>query len=297
MLSFFKLIKIENLLFIILAQLCLRYGLLNSLDIDLLLSDLGILLLIIATFCIGAAGNIILETHATASAIIPSKIREKTANTLFIILSTIGVLIGFYLSNIIGKPGFVTIFILTSAIYYIYATYLKEILILKNITMAILVSVSILAIAIFDLVPTITPLNREAVSFIFSIVKDYAILAFLLTFVREIAKDCYSLDTDYNHGIKTIPIALGKSRTAKLIMALSLLISALLFYYTYTYLFANTKATLFVLLGLIAPLLIISFKSWTAETIKDFKLLSILIKIVMVIAAISFALYKTLIFQ
>ncbi len=293
MLSYLKLIKIDNLLIIALAQLCIKYGLFKPFGVAITLSDFGVALLVIATLSIAAAGNIILSIYdQDKSAFLHTAITEKSANRLFIIFNAIGVLIGFYLSNLIGKPGFAALFILVSGVFYIYASYLKEILIIKNLIIGILAALSLIVLGIFDLLPAITEKNRESQTVIFSIILDYAIFAFLIVTLREIIKDCLNMDKDHNMSIKTIPIVFGKSRTIKLVGALAIIPIAAVVYYIYTYLFSNTQAVVFVLILIIAPLFYFMIRSFTAETDKHIITLKTILKIVLITASISLLLYQ-----
>ncbi|GGX26091.1 geranylgeranylglycerol-phosphate geranylgeranyltransferase [Aquimarina muelleri] len=294
--SYLKLIKFDNLLLIAFAQLCIKYGLFEPFNIAITLNGLGIALLILATVCIAAAGNIIIYIYnqegSTAKGLLQGKITEKTANRLFIIFNVIGVLIGFYLSNLIGKSGFAALFIITSGIFYIYASYLKEIIILKNVIPALLIALSLIVVGIFDLLPAITEKNRESQTVIFSIILDYSVFAFMIVLLREIVKDGLHIDRDHRLGIKTIPMALGKERTTKLVGILTIVPIAMVIYYIYTYLFSNSTAVIMVLLLLIAPLLYFMIKSFSAESDKQLTRLSLLLKIILIIASISLLFYQ-----
>ncbi len=288
MLSILKIIKFDNLLIIAIAQLCIRYGLFEPFGIAITLNGFGIFLLILATLSIAAAGNVIIHLNDD------EKTNEKLGNRLFIIFNVIGVLLGFYLSNLIGRPGFAAIFIIVSGIFYMYATYLKEILVAKNIIIGVLATLSILAIGIFDLLPAITEKNRESQTVIFSIIFDYSVFAFLIIVLREILKDCLNVDKDHNMGLKTIPIVLGKERTIKLIGMLAVLPIAAVIYYIYTYLFSNSLAVVAVLALIVAPLIFFIIKGFTAETDKQLQLLKHLLRIVLLITAISLLMYQYL---
>ncbi|MBQ4822498.1 geranylgeranylglycerol-phosphate geranylgeranyltransferase [Aquimarina sp. MMG016] len=296
MLPYLKLIKLDNLIIIALAQLCIKYGLFEPFGIAITLNGFGIALLIIATLSIAAAGNIIIEIYdyegSIEKSLINGAVTEKSANRLFIIFNVIGVLIGFYLANMIGRSGFAALFIITSGIFYIYASYLKEILVLKNVIIGLLTALSLLVVGIFDLLPAITAKNRESQTVIFSIILDYSIFAFIIIVLREIIKDCISIDKDHNLGIRTIPIVLGKDRTIKLIGSLGILPIAAVIYYIYSYLFSNTNAVLIVLALIVAPLLYFMIRSFSAETNKQLKQLSLILKIILIISSISLLFYQ-----
>lgn len=288
--AYLKLIKFDNLILIALAQLFIKYGLFEPFDIDVTLNAFGILLLIISTVSLVAAANVMLYIQDKEQS--ETIVSEKILNRLFIIFNVIGVGIGFYLSNIIGIPKLAALFIVVSGIFYIYTTYLKEILVLKNIIIGILMALGLIAVTIFDLLPAITEQNRASQKVIFLIVVDYSIFAFIIVTIREIVKDCMHVDRDHNAGLPTIPISLGKDRTAKLIGGLTILPIGMIIYYVYTYLFNNSTAVIIVLGLLVAPLLYFMFKSWGAESNKDFKTLSLLLKIVLFLASLSLLLYQ-----
>jgi len=283
--SYFTLIKTDNLLIIALSQLFIKYGLFEPFGIEITLNGFGIFLLVVATIAIAAAGNIILEIYDLEGKVFQHmSISEKTANRLFLIFNAIGVLIGFYLANLI--------FILSSGLFYLYASYLKEILVVKNLIIALLVALAIIVVGIFDLLPVITEKNRETQTVMFSIIADYAIFAFILIVMREIVKDCLNIDKDHNSGIKTIPIVIGKNRAIKYTGIATLLPIAAVVYYIYTYLFSNTKAVVFMLLLLVAPLLYFMIKSFNTTSDKDIIHLKLVLKVILLLAAISLLFYQ-----
>jgi len=296
MLSYLKLIKFDNLLIIALVQLCIKYGLFEPFRIAITLNGFGLFLLTLATISIAAAGNIIIEIYneegKSLNKLSKYSISEKSANRLFIIFNVIGVLIGFYLSNLIERPGFAALFIITSGIFYIYATYLKEIPVLKNVVIATLAALSLIVVGIFDLLPAITEKNRSSQSVIFSIIFDYSIFAFMIIMLREVVKDCLTIDKDHNTGIKTVPIILGKDRSKKLVGALTVIPLLAIIYYIYTYLFSNSNAVIVILISIVAPLLFFMIKSFSAETDKHLRTLSLTLKVILVLSSLSLLLYQ-----
>ena len=298
--AFFKLIRYQNLLMIILTQVLIKYGLFNSFGITITLSDLGFLMLCLSTVFLAAAGNVINDIHDVETDRINkpeqnpigNRISLSTANTIYIILSILGVGIGFFLSNLIGKPGFSSIFIVISALLYLYATYLKQLLIVGNVIISALVAFSILIVGLYDLMPVITPENQQTQSTIFSVLLDYALFAFLINWLREMVKDQEDIKGDYNSGRNTLPIALGADRTNMVIFSIGLLPLAAVIFYLYQYLFLNLYAVLYTLLFMVAPLLYFLIQIWTAKTIKQYKALSLLLKLIMLMGIITLGLYQ-----
>ncbi len=149
-------------------QFMFRYGFLNLQDIPLALNDWQFAVLILSTVCIAAAGYIINNIFDQETDLINKKqvvvghsISEGMSYNLYIAFNVIGVLGGFYLSNVIEKPGFALLFIILSGTLYLYASSLKQSLLIGNIIVALLTAISVIIIGIFDLYPVITPENRS----------------------------------------------------------------------------------------------------------------------------------------
>lgn len=299
LISFLKLVRYQNLLLIIITQALIKYALFETFGIDITLSFFGFFLLCLSTVCIAAAGNIIndiydLETdriNKPEKQIIGKKITGKGALTAYIILSVTGVAIGFYLSNLIGRPGFSAIFIIISALLYLYATHLKNIIIVGNLLVSSLVAMTVIIMGLFELFPAITSSNRQTQSIIFSILLDYAFYAFFFNWLREMVKDQQDIKGDYNTGRNTLPIALGKQRANKFIFAIALVPIAAIIYYMYHYLFTNLYAVLYTLLFILGPLLYFMSVILSAGTRSDYKRLSLILKVILITGLASIGLY------
>lgn len=288
---------------IALVQILIKYALfepfLESTELTITLNGFGFGLLVLSTLCIAAAGNIINDIYDTetdainrsSKVIIGKSISEKTAYTLFFTLNIIGVLIGFYLSNLVGRSNFFAIFVLISGLLYIYASYLKQSLLLGNILISVLVSLSILIVGVFELIPVITAQNQTTQLTFFKILMDYAIFAFLINLVREITKDIEDIDGDYKSGMNTLPIAIGRDRASKVVFALTVVVLFVVVYYLVTYLLKFEIIIAYFVILIIAPLIYISVKAFGAKTKKHYQHLSNMLKIVMLFGMLSMLLY------
>jgi len=203
----------------------------------------------------------------------------------------VGVAIGFYLSNLVGKSGFSIVFVAISILLYLYASSLKQILIIKNLIVSILVAMSLIIVAIFDLLPAITPLNQPTQLAIFKIVLNYALFAFGINLIREIVKDLQDINGDHKAGLNTLPIAIGNERATQVVFALMVFFTAGITYYVITYLYKQQIAVGYFLLFVIAPLIYSSIKLFQAETNTDFKHISSLLKVTMLLGMLSLLLY------
>jgi 4-hydroxybenzoate polyprenyltransferase len=298
-----KLVRYQNLLLILATQILIKYALFETYGIAVSLAAFEFFLLCLATICIAAAGNIINDIYDVETdrlnkpqrQIIPSRISEKSGFNLYIILSILGVGIGFYLSNIIGRPGFSALFIIISALLYLYATYFKQVIFLGNIIISGLVAMVVIIVGLFDLLPAITPQNQQTQAVIFSILLDYAVFAFMINFLREMIKDQEDVNGDYNSGRNSLPIAVGRSRANKIIFAIGLIPLAAVLWYMYEYLFNNTYAVIYVLVLIVGPLLIFQVNLLNAKKKMHYTRLSLLLKIVMALGLLSLGLYPFII--
>lgn len=212
---FLRLIRYQNLLLLALMQLIFHYGFLQKQIVNLApglaLNDWQFLLLVLSTLCIAGGGYLINDVfdknidkiNKPERVIIDKHISEAAAYNFYIVLNVIGVGIGFYLSNHIGKPGFSTIFILIAATLYLYAMSLKKSLLVGNILIASMLAISVLIVGIFDLLPIITQENQLSLGNLFKIIIDYAIFAFLINLIREIIKDMEDIEGDLDSGSKS----------------------------------------------------------------------------------------------
>ena len=188
---YLKLIRYKNLLMLAFMQLLFYFGFLKLESIDLALANWQYILLVLSTVCIAAGGYIInnIEDQDSDMANKPKDvvvgvfIPENIAYNLYIGLTLIGVSIGFYLSNVIMRPSFLLVFILPAALLYIYATSLKQIMIVGNIVVAFMLSLSIIIIGLFTIFPATNSGNMESMKIVFSILLDYAIIAFIINFL------------------------------------------------------------------------------------------------------------------
>jgi len=284
-------------------QVFVKYGLFIPLGIPLALDHLQFALLVFTTLSIAAAGYIINDSYDVEidainkpnKLIIGKKISDKNATRLYILLNILGVSTGFYLSNSIGKPGFAAFFIITSALLFMYSSYLKGLLLIGNIVISLLVSLSILIVGVFDIIPTIVVEHMVMQRSALKVVVHFGVFAFLINFIREIVKDIQDINGDKNGGMNTLPIEIGRARATTTVFGLTVLITIIVVSYMYMYLYSNQMLVVYFLLLIVGPLFYFCIRSWTAETAKDYSFLSLFLKIIMFLGMCSILLYPSLI--
>jgi 4-hydroxybenzoate polyprenyltransferase len=278
-------------------QLVFRYLFLEQSYVDLALSDFNYILLVIATVCVAAGGYVInnimdQETDEIAkphNRVVGFSISETVAYNWYIGLTIVGVGIGFYLSNVIYKPTFASMFILVATLLYMYATSFKQIPVLGNVVVALLLSTSIIIIGLFDILPAIDADNRFRMKEAFSILMDYAIFAFIINLIREIVKDLEDMDGDYQSGINTLPITIGIPKTKIIVGILTVISIGILAYYINSNLFELDYVIYYTLVFIIGPLIYFGVKLMNAETKKQLHHLSLVLKIILFFGILSVA--------
>jgi len=278
-------------------QLIFRYGFLKLQNIPLALNHFQYGLLVLSTVLIAAAGyviNDILDQETDYDnrpnyVIIGNSISEKAAYNFYFILNITGVGIGFYLSNVIQRPSFTGAFIIVSATLYMYSTSLKQMLLIGNIIVALLLSFSVLIIGLFDLLPATYDGNRAEMGIMFSMLIDYAIFAFIINLIREIVKDIEDVEGDNNYGMNTLPITLGVMKTSKIVFGLALIATLILLWYINNYLMENTLyfAVIYGFVFVVAPMIFFMIKIWNAKSKEEFHLLSSILKWVIFFGILS----------
>ena len=278
-------------------QLVFRHLFLAQSYVDLALTDFNYILLVIATVCIAAGGYVINnimdqdtdEIAKPQNRVVGVSISETVAYNWYIGLTIVGVGIGFYLSNVIYKPTFASMFILVATLLYMYATSFKQIPVLGNVVVALMLSTSIIIIGLFDILPAIDVDNRFRMKEAFDILMHYAIFAFIINLIREIVKDMEDMDGDYQSGINSLPIAIGVQKTKIIVGVLTVISIGILAYYVNSNLFELDYVVYYTMILIVGPLIYFGVKLLNATTKKEFHHLSLVLKIILFFGILSVA--------
>ncbi len=278
----------------LITQVLVHFGFLKALDIPVALSTGEFFMLTMASLCIAAAGYVINDIedieidriNRPKKRLIPIKITEKRAFNYYLVLNIAGVGLGYVLSLQSGNSAYAAFFVFISALLYSYATFLKQILLVGNILVSLLVASAILLVVIFDLSPMVADFGPSLTNPI-SVLRDYAIFAFMLNLLREIVKDIEDMDGDHAYGLQSLPIILGRVRTAKIMSVLAIVYIAVLVVYIYYFLYTNPVTTAYLLFVVAGSLLFFAIKAWAAASKKEFSRLSLYLKISMLFGIFS----------
>lgn len=298
MIKFLHLIRYKNLLIIILTQYLMRCSIIKPFlevyEFKLQFSELNFFFLVMATVFITAAGYVINDYFDTKTdlvnrpdrVIVGRTLNRRWAILLHVILNTIGIGLGVYISFYIGIPALSVVFVLITGILWFYSTTYKRQFLIGNVIVAFLTALVPLMVILFE----IPLLNKEYgllmkemhLSFLPIIVwvSAFAMFAFLLSMIREIIKDIEDFEGDSAYGRKTMPIILGVINSK--IIVITFIITTLFSLIYLNFRFLNDLITLiYFVVVLIVPLIFLVYKVFVAENKKEYRRASNLSKLIM----------------
>lgn len=299
--AFLKLVRIENLFIIAITQLCIKYIVLEPINGFSSFTPLLFSLSLISTILIAAAGYIINDyfdvktdkINRPDTVVVDVTIKRRWAMVLHIVFNSIGLLIGIYLALKCHQLKLVLIQILSILLLWFYSTHFKKQLLVGNIVVSLLTATIPLMPIIYDYYLSVNGSILELIAYnsfitvLAIIIIGYSVFAFLTSFAREVIKDMEDFKGDVQTGCKTMPIVWGVI-TSKVVTFFTLLITILLL------LLASIKflregellAFYYIILALIIPICILIFSVIRASDSKQFKMASLLLKLIMLLGIV-----------
>ena len=287
--KFLKLIGFPNLLLLAFGMFVFKYGFLDLQEnLQPALNNLQYAAMVLGCVLIAAGGFFMNNVFGFGKDEHP-EITEAKGYNVYAAFTIVGIGLGYYIADFVGKPFFTGVFIIGAALFYIYATSLKATIIISNIIVAALIALPILTIGVFTLYPILNNDNHIQIATIFEVLLDYTIFTFIIALILTFVNDLANIDADYNNGVTTLPIVLGRARTMKIVIGLTIIPIALLLYYTQSYIIDLTYALGFGLLFILGPLVYFLIKLWSAGNEKEFRHLEVVLKLVLLFTAVSLA--------
>lgn len=239
--SFIQLIRWKNLLIVLAAQVIV-WTFVNyhfSITFDLLLSFPRMILLVLSTILIAAAGYIINDyfdikidsINRPNTLIISNQISKFSALTAHIAFSVIGFILGAWVAYLIDVWWLCGIQFITIGLLWYYSTHFKRMSLIGNLLVSFLTALSILLMLLFE--PAFHPLLYMPIAFDNTynpswMIVGIAVFAFLLNLMREIVKDMEDFKGDAEQGCRTYPIVKGLKRSTLLVQQIGWLTIGLL---------------------------------------------------------------------
>jgi 4-hydroxybenzoate polyprenyltransferase len=196
----FDLIRFPNLVIIALCQVLVQVCLLQpEVPVRQILATERFNLLLLATFCVAAAGYIINDYYdikidainKPRRQVVGITINRRQAMLAHLLLSGIGIVVGWVLSWQVGLVNWGATLLLWG-----YSARLKSYFLVGNLTIALLSALMVLVV----------PLHYGSSN---TAVWAYATFSFFISMVREIIKDMEDVKGDATFDRRTVPIVLG----------------------------------------------------------------------------------------
>jgi 4-hydroxybenzoate polyprenyltransferase len=274
--SLLKLTRFGNLLIIGFAQYFTAVFLVSPSTVK----DVNLFLLSCSTILIAAGGYVINDYYDVKidyinkpeRVIIGRTIKRRYAILFHVILSSLGILIGIFISWRIAW-GVAACNLISVFLLWLYSNNLKRLAFVGNLTVALLTGLSILIVDFFY--HTGNPL-----------ILIYACFAFFMTLIREIIKDMEDLKGDNTFGCKTLPIIWGLRKTKILIYIILAVFFSVVIVLN---IFYKALPLSYYFLFLFIPLILLLFKLIRADMRKDFSWLSSFCKLILLLGIVSMA--------
>ena len=195
------------------------------------------------------------------------KISKNSALILYFLLIAASLILSWF----INLYAFIIVIIAT-ILLVLYSKFLKRVLFIGNILVALLTGLVFIfgGVAVRNPSAAIIP----------------ALFAFLINFIREIVKDMQDVDGDKNAGVNTFPIRYGFQKSKILILLITF---TLILYTLYPFVARLYKIEYFIIVMIIVnPILVFSLKIlFKDRSIKNLNMISNLLKLSMVFGLIA----------
>jgi 4-hydroxybenzoate polyprenyltransferase len=229
--------------------------------------------------------------------IVSKSLPARFAYIYYWILTLTGIVIGFYLSFHVKYLMLGFIFIAISMMLWFYSVQYKKTAFWGNFVISLLSAMVVLIVWLFEFFALrANPINyaeaMKQLGLISIVVAGYAIFAFLVSMIREIAKDVEDLEGDKAAGYKTLPVAIG-IKGAKPIAIVITCITIILLAICQYYLFEMKLMLVFwyLLIAVQSFLFFLVYSILKAKTKEDYHFLSNAAKIIMVAGILSMQLF------
>lgn len=242
--EYYRFLGIEVLVLILVALFSLRSYLTQTIGTTAL-SNNQFYLFVLAIFCITIGANILTYFNSESS---KKPIAENQLYYAFFTLNLIGLAAAIYLANAIDKSSFATLFGMLIFLIHSYGSKLQFNPIYKVVIPALLISLSIVLLLVFDVLPLGKGINEISNGFYFFIGVKLSIFVFILLIINNLKNN---IDKTYSENIAQ------KSNTISywVLNILSLLVILFLAQKSIAIGLENKSTFYVILLGLLMPIL------------------------------------------
>jgi 4-hydroxybenzoate polyprenyltransferase len=270
-----RIVRMTNLIIVALTQYLTRILLIGPRhEWKAIIADPELFILSLSTVCIAAAGYIINDyfdvkidiVNKPERVVVGRYLKRRWAMGAHQILNVLGAILGLVVS-----PYIFIINVFSITLLWFYSERYKRLPFIGNFIVSLLTGLTLLILTVHY------PANRHLV-FI------YAVFSFFISLIREVVKDMEDIKGDEAHGCRTLPIIWGIRRTKTFLYSVIVIFVLTLFVMARA--LQNDLLTLLFLLLLI-PIALLVLRLYQADTRRDFKQISSLCKIVMLLGLIT----------
>lgn len=258
-----------------------------------------ILLLIAAATILIAAGGYVINDYFDIKIdrinrpdqlIVTQYISKENAMRLSIGLSGVGMVCGLVAAWLLRSSTIAILFAIIPGLLWFYSSSYKRLLIVGNVTIALLSALSPMMIAIANVAQlqlkysTILPYTTLEHD-IYAWVGGFSLFAFLLTWIREIVKDLQDQMGDRELECHSMPIVWGNIVTKIVVTVLIVLTTVLIGWFWYSILPFDHSwqsfSTRYIVLAIIIPLWGALWLLWAAKIPSDYRTCQQVLKLTM----------------
>jgi len=307
--EFFKLIRWQNLLMVILTMVLMRYAVLapligrvgviltsgsgEEIPMSLQFPWYDFLLLVTATVFITAGGYVIndyfdIKTDLInkGKVIVGTKVPRRQAIMWHNLLNIAGVAIGFYISSRAGYIWLGALFLVVSGLLYFYSASYKRQFLIGNLVVALLTALVPMLVVFYEWPALYRYYSLNAIrlpefNFIIYWIGGFSLFAFITNLIREIIKDIEDFEGDLAYGRNTIPVVIG-ILSAKIVSVSLILIMVVLLYLIWHFYISDTITLVYITAAIVLPLLYVIYKLLRSSERRELHHASSMMKIVMI---------------
>ena len=284
--KYLKLIRFQNLVVMVLIQYLIRFTLIiPSYGKENVLSEFYFALLLFSILLIVGAGYTINDyfdikvdsENKDEHVIVGRTIKRRIALVIHFILTSVGLILGFYIAYKINQLVISIILIVCAYILWIYNLKLKRIFFLANLIVAGLSAIFVTSIATLEI---FLKYNHNASINNIKTLILIATFAFILSLMNEIIKDLRTVEGDKKYKIRTLPTVWGLLKTKEFLKWLSIITAFIISVMAITKFKTNLTALSYAFIFIIGPLFLLNVWVYKAQHTIDYERISKLNKFI-----------------
>lgn len=300
-----RLMRVDNLVFIALFQILLRYcvvlPLLSAYGVEPALTTFQFVLLVVSIVAIAGSGNVINDyfdittdqINRPDKQVVGIHIDRRGALLLHVVLTLVGIFGGLALAVIFRKETYALLFVGVPIILWFYSTTFKKQMLVGNIVVALLMALTAYLVVSMEFTALARTVGRKIVesnacSDAWNYATAYALFAMVSNLAREIVKDMEDMKGDAAIGCHTLPIEMGLTYSKAIVVALLVVLGAMVWgCYAMSARLQHTQGMLaYLIVGISAPIVVNMVMVIRGKESRDFRRASMACKATMMMGVL-----------